>query len=200
MANVSHSALTGSDLHEPKGISSASQSQVYVANGSGGGVWTDWPSGWGYYKDNASAQTISTSDTKVTNDGADSTTDETNLPRVIRGSTSLWNTTTNKIVPITEGDSYALRVDLPVTAKVSSPTILTLKLDIGGGASPSIVIVSNDLVVTGTPPFTLSVAFPIFCSSTFVSNGGQLFASTDTGTLDIDNPGVFLSRLHAGNL
>lgn len=35
-----HKDLTGSDLHEPKGAASASSGQVYVANGSGSGVWT----------------------------------------------------------------------------------------------------------------------------------------------------------------
>jgi hypothetical protein len=35
-----HKDLTGSDLHEPKGVASASAGQVYVANGSGSGVWT----------------------------------------------------------------------------------------------------------------------------------------------------------------
>lgn len=40
MANVQHSALTGADLHEPKGAASASAGQVYVANGAGSGVWS----------------------------------------------------------------------------------------------------------------------------------------------------------------
>lgn len=34
-----HSALTGSDLHEPKGASGASQHTVYVADGAGSGTW-----------------------------------------------------------------------------------------------------------------------------------------------------------------
>lgn len=35
-----HSALTDSDgIHEPKGISTASNNEVYVANGSGSGTW-----------------------------------------------------------------------------------------------------------------------------------------------------------------
>ena len=38
--SVEHSTLTGSDLHEPKGASSASTGQVYIANGSGSGAWT----------------------------------------------------------------------------------------------------------------------------------------------------------------
>lgn len=35
----SHASLTGADLHEPKGVASASASTVYVANGSGSGTW-----------------------------------------------------------------------------------------------------------------------------------------------------------------
>lgn len=40
MANVAHKDLTGSDLHEPKGIGTATNGQVYIANGSGSGSWT----------------------------------------------------------------------------------------------------------------------------------------------------------------
>lgn len=37
---VQHSALTGAELHEPKGAAAASANTVYVANGSGSGSWT----------------------------------------------------------------------------------------------------------------------------------------------------------------
>jgi hypothetical protein len=40
MANVEHSSLTGSDLHEPKGIASAAANAVYVATGAATGTWT----------------------------------------------------------------------------------------------------------------------------------------------------------------
>lgn len=36
-----HSVLTGTELHEPKGVSSASSGTVYVADGSGSGSWSD---------------------------------------------------------------------------------------------------------------------------------------------------------------
>lgn len=39
MATVQHSAITDPDIHEPKGIASASSGQVYVANGSNSGSW-----------------------------------------------------------------------------------------------------------------------------------------------------------------
>lgn len=39
MANVEHSTLTGSALHEPKGTDTANSGEVYVADGSGSGTW-----------------------------------------------------------------------------------------------------------------------------------------------------------------
>jgi hypothetical protein len=43
LANIQHSVLTDPNLHEPKGVSTATTGQVYVANGSGTGVWKDVP-------------------------------------------------------------------------------------------------------------------------------------------------------------
>lgn len=36
-----HRDLTGTELHEPKGVESALSGTVYVANGSGSGSWTN---------------------------------------------------------------------------------------------------------------------------------------------------------------
>lgn len=40
MANVEHSALTGSNLHEPKGADTANEFEVYISDGAGSGDWT----------------------------------------------------------------------------------------------------------------------------------------------------------------
>lgn len=40
MANVAHSTLTGSELHEPKGANTAGLGTVYVADGAGSGSWS----------------------------------------------------------------------------------------------------------------------------------------------------------------
>ncbi len=37
---TSHASVTGSDLHEPKGVAAATSGQVYVADGSASGAWT----------------------------------------------------------------------------------------------------------------------------------------------------------------
>ncbi len=39
---VKHNALTGADLHEPKGVASASSGQVYVADGAASGAWSNY--------------------------------------------------------------------------------------------------------------------------------------------------------------
>lgn len=48
MATKPHKSLTGSDLHEPKGIEIAAPGQVYVSDGAGSGSWQtiDVQSSW----------------------------------------------------------------------------------------------------------------------------------------------------------
>jgi hypothetical protein len=195
MANINHSTLTDPYLHEPKGAGAAANGQVYIADGAGSGAWIYPPGGWGYYKDGASAQTFNTTQAKISIDGAGGTTDENYLPREIRGSASLWDTTNDKITPIRAGDSYDIRLDLPITAKSGSPTELTIELDIAGSTYGSATVILNRFLATGkTPPYSYSVAFPIFCLTTFATNGGQFWLSTDTGTLDITAPAIYIGQ------
>lgn len=37
---VQHADLTGADLHEPKGVSTAPEGSVYIADGAGTGLWS----------------------------------------------------------------------------------------------------------------------------------------------------------------
>lgn len=47
MANIQHSVLTDPQIHEPKGVSTALNGQVYQADGSGSGDWL-FPAGHAY--------------------------------------------------------------------------------------------------------------------------------------------------------
>lgn len=40
MASIQHSALTDPNIHEPKGVTSATAGQIYVADGASSGAWT----------------------------------------------------------------------------------------------------------------------------------------------------------------
>ena len=105
MPNIEHSAITDPDIHEPKGATTADAGQIYVADGANSGAWSYLPFGWGYYQDDSAAQTFNTTAAKVTINASGTDTEESYLPRAIRGSDNLWDTATNKIDPIALGDA-----------------------------------------------------------------------------------------------
>jgi len=159
--------------------------------------------GWGYYQDaetTPATQSITTTASKLQIDGAGANSSSAYLPREIRGISELWDTTNDKITPINIGDDYSIRVDMEITAKTGSPTELEFELDIGGGATPTIIIVDRIISTGKAPPYTVSVGFPIFCLSTFKTNGGQIFLKTDTGTVTISARAISIHRLSNGAL
>lgn len=192
-----HSTLTDPYLHEPKGASTADAGMVYVADGAGSGTWTLPFTGFGYYTDDAAEQTFTTTASKVSIDGVGTTTNTARLPLAIRGTGDLWDTTNNKITPISEGDAYSCRLILPVTAKAGSPNYTTVILDIGGAGTVTIPIAELRVDATRTPPFSAFADFTMFSESTFLANGGQLFVSTDTGSIGITAPSLLVARIHA---
>lgn len=223
---IEHANITDPEIHEPKGVSSAQADKVYVSDGLGSGSWQEqklknqnaasqgmvavadgsgsvtwkyYPEGWGFYKDNGANQVFNTTPAKLTNTGLGSTTNTSYLPYQIRGSGNLWDSTTNTITPIAEGDSYQVRLDLPVVSETGSPTEVTIQLDIGGSATVTIPIVTKFLATGRTTPYTISTSFNIFCLATFFANDGQLFLNTDTGTVNISQPGITITRTSAGD-
>lgn len=159
--------------------------------------------GWGYYQDaetSPATQTINTTPSKLQIDGASASSDSNYLPREIRGTAELWDTTNDKITPIKIGDGYDIRVSIEITGKTGSPNEITLQLDIGGGASPTIVISEISQSVAKTAPFILSFALPIFSLATFLSNGGQIFLSTDTGTVTVASRNILIKRDFKGDM
>ena len=79
MANVQHNALTGSELHEPKGADNASDGQVFIADGQGSGsfAYPDFQFGE-IYTQISDAATLSTIGTTAqtfpfSNDGSSNT-------------------------------------------------------------------------------------------------------------------------------
>ena len=159
--------------------------------------------GWGFYVHDQltpSTQVVTTTATPLIIDGGGLTSNTAYLPYEIRGTGQLWDTVNNKITPIGMGDGYSMRMDLQVTAKSGSPTELILDLDIGGGATPTIIIVEKIIGTGKTPPYTVSVGFPIFTLGTFNTNGGQLFLSTDAGSVTLTNRSVSIHRISNGQI
>jgi hypothetical protein len=60
MANIAHQSIPEAYLHEPKGVSTATDGQIYIANGLGSGVWTTYYRfGELFISSGATAQTLS---------------------------------------------------------------------------------------------------------------------------------------------
>ena len=58
MANIEHSTLTTTELHEPKGVGTAVANTVYVADGAGSGNWLQAPTGFLNYVSSGSGTVI----------------------------------------------------------------------------------------------------------------------------------------------
>ena len=222
-----HSTLTGADLHEPKGAAAATAGQVYTADGAASGAWavpvpegTDVVStggsarsvltsdgagaatwvdnmhGWGYYLDNATAQTITTTPAILSINGAGAASEQTYMPT---GISHFWDTTGDHIIADTLGDSYIMRLDLPITNVTGGAAILEMELDISGAASPTTVIVTRQISIAAGAAKTVSVSFGFFSLSTFIANGGQIFLSTDANTADVTAPAILIQRVSKGS-
>ena len=159
--------------------------------------------GWANYSDAESSpatQTITSTPSKLQIDGAGTLSNSSYLPREIRGSAELWDTTNDLITPIKTGDTYDVRITLEVTAESGSPAELKCEIDIGGGGSPTNVI-ATDYAITGkSTPYIKTFNFPIFSLATFLANGGAIFLSTNTGTLTIASRAIFIKRTFKGDM
>lgn len=95
MPNVSHSSLTASNLHEPKGAASASSGQVYIADGAGSGSWRYLPHSFCYYA-NIGTGTTYTAPTSYTlvNPTTTGDTNQTNFTHNSAGRLTYTGTTT----------------------------------------------------------------------------------------------------------
>ena len=157
--------------------------------------------GWAHYVDSiATNETITSTPTVLTIDCLGGLNNTNYLPREIRGTGELWDCVTNKITPINVGDAYDLRIDLEVLSESGNPNSMDLTLDIGGQPTITIPVVERSTSLSKTPPFTISMGFPIFTLTSFKNNGGEIFLQTDTGSIDIGKRNIFIKRDCNGNI
>lgn len=111
---------------------------------------------------------------------------------------SLWNSSTNKITPISLEDSYDVRISFVVQSKISTPTKLSYVLDQGTTSGITNNIYESSVPIDKTAPYKEGFTFPIFCSTNFLANNGQIFLFTDTGSIEISNQHILIIRTHKG--
>ncbi len=153
---IEHSTLSTGDLHEPKGIASATSNQVYVANGSGSGAWSvPYITGIEDYNDLSSPAITPSAGVaeKVLNDGNGPFTNKTyKIPTY----PDIWDTSTNQFnfSHLDLGDSVDIRFDFDVTISSANDDVgIVFKAGVGG--SPyDLLVERREWRYAGTFQFT----------------------------------------------
>lgn len=203
MANVQHSSLTDPNLHEPKGISTAAASQLYLSNGSGSGTWTNanrFPgTGWGKYTNTTYVGTtaLAVSTTPVllpftTNDNV------SQLPISLTGTTSsLMNLSTETLQFVAAGDLHSITLTMQVYSTSGTPVTLDVSL-FGSSDGSSYATLLGETTVSlakgADQVITESSLFPV--TSDMVSHGARIYVTTNTGTVNLINIGLISARVH----
>ena len=185
-----HKDLTGSNLHEPKGIASANKNRVYVSDGSGSGAWEKLD-GFVYYRDD---RTTTGNSTQILTDNTPQKfiCNKAGLARQklpTDASNPLWDTANNKHVPIAADDIYQIQIGF-VAENYDAGTHLDIALDTGTidmGRSVSL------LKAGGAQNILLD--FLVIPSSDYLASGGEInLTYHGTNTCTIHSPFVIISR------
>lgn len=162
---VSHKDITDPNIHEPKGVATATVGQVYVADGAGSGGWfTPVFFGWEDYNDSGSPQSLTQNVAHyLTNDA---TGGNTNITYKLPSSQGIWNPTLNQFEfnegGLVIGDVLDIRVDVEFTTAGINHTLVTeMILAIGSGVEFSIPFDPVEYDTAGTFRKTLSGKFYI---------------------------------------
>jgi len=156
--------------------------------------------GWGYYQDSLATPTITvnTSFTQITIDALGSLTNENYLPYQIRGISNLWES--NIITPINIGDDYDGRLDVQITGRTGSPTYIEFIIDIGASTPDTNRVFTGYMLSTNATPYRQNLPLDFYTLTTFVTNGGKIYARVDTGTVTIGNRAIKISRKGRGTI
>jgi len=142
MTNVSHASLSGADLHEPKGIGSAANNTVYIANGLGSGVWTDvnaaisntaWTTGDVKFtlQSSAPATWILFAESGTIGDGSSGASIRANADTSALY-VLFWNAYSNVACPVTGGRGASAAADFAAHKKLQLPPMAGRTLQVSG--------------------------------------------------------------------
>ena len=145
-----HNTLTGASLHEPKGAATAAVGQIYVATGTGTGVWqepaTGLQVGWWDYNDAATAVTpidLTLADTyyPLTNDGAGP---YTNTGYALDG-VAIWNSTNNRFdfSGLALGSTVDIRLDVTIVTATANDNV-TVGMHLAEGGLPYDLVILSE--------------------------------------------------------
>ncbi|MBL4940477.1 MAG: hypothetical protein JKY81_02295 [Colwellia sp.] len=213
MADIEHKNIADPSIHEPKGVSSATAGQTYIADGAGGGAWTTTSTIAGSvsqgvydYNDLATASTpitlaISSTPagaTEVTNDAAGAST---NTLYSLEGLDDVWLSDTDRFDwqvsdKLALGDTVSIRFDVEFTT-TTNDTDVFLWLELGTGGSPYHLPVISATGKKSSGVHKVLEWTGIYMGDTnTLTNEGRVLASADKAGCTLKVNGWFVKVLH----
>lgn len=207
-----HRDMTGAQLHEPKGASTATADQVYISNGSGSGVWTSLSSlipsntveqGVYDYNDLLTATTpialtVAGTQYELTNDGLGP---NTNTTYSLAGLDDIWDTTTNRFTfndgsKLSLGDTVDIRFDIDVvTTSVNTEISLSIEMAEGGTPYQLSIVPPTNFKVAGTHKLVGVLSIYMGDTNT-LNNPARVLASADDTGATVRVNGWYVRPLH----
>lgn len=161
MPTVQHNALTGGDLHEPKGVSGASANQLYYADGAGSGDWENSSAYGSIYTQESDSVSVSTIGTTAqtlpfSNDGPDRTTESTaasnGLTAVAAGDYEI--NFSLSFATAAAGDAGLYEFEIAVDG---TPSVYNCKVQMSGSSDTTTIHLSGILTLASTEVVTVRV-------------------------------------------
>ena len=156
-----HSTIADPNIHEPKGVSTATAGQIYVADGAGSGVWVDAFQYGHIYTQESDSATLGSIGTTAqtlpfTTNGEDhvSVSDSPNNRITLTSAGVYWVSFSGSVSTVTSGDSgtYKFKIALDgVNSHLEAERVLSGSGDLGDIATIGI------LSVTAGQQLTISV-------------------------------------------
>jgi hypothetical protein len=203
---IQHVNIADGQRHEPKGISTATASQVYVANGAQSGVWrkpreTDLdftnPAnnlfGWNdiadsQYTSGAPRAITASTRTQLTNNGLGAQTNTTRLGPI-------WSTSNNRFEINDLNATYVAEMSFKATAAAVAGTPYICLIELESANGPTIIRGHTQFIKGGGTVNIVGVNF-LFYMGSFVNNQPlRVFITPDTA-LNIYDIGFVVQRLY----
>jgi hypothetical protein len=192
---IQHSAIPDGQRHEPKGISTATAKQVYLADGSASGSWRkvndldiDYGTkannlfGWNDVADSqytsGSPRSISSgARTQITNNALAAQTDQTRLG-------AIW--ASNQFLINDVNAFYILRLNCKIAAAAAAGTPYIALFELQSANGPTVISGQTAFIKGGGNVNQLSITIP-FYSGSFINNQAlTLYVTPDTNVTMYD--------------
>lgn len=201
---IQHRLIPNAELHEPKDVATAPAKSVYVATGTGSGVWrlttpldinnsdkTKNINGWDDLSDSlytsGSPRAIAANvRTQLTNNGLGANTDVSRLG-------AIWNTTSNQFLINDANAVYHLRISFKLTAAAAAGTPYIVTIELQSDTGPTVVLGSTN-TVKGGGGVNFVMETMMFNNNATINNSPlKIFVTPDTA-VNIYDIGYLIQR------